>query len=101
VLSQSPGPGATHGRPAATGDAARIHCFLADYPQWSAFWDKRFGVWCVAEDDPDPDLYAESSEADTVMDYIAARRHQLPAAARTYRSAAVRTSAGSRKGLPL
>jgi hypothetical protein len=39
-------------------DAARVSCFLADHPRWSAFWDKRFGVWRVAEDDPDSDLYA-------------------------------------------
>ncbi len=33
-------------------DAARVSRFLADHPRWSAFWDKRFGVWRVAEDDP-------------------------------------------------
>jgi hypothetical protein len=51
-------------------DAARVSCFLADYPQWSACWDKQDGVWRVAEDDPDSDLYAESSDADTVIGYI-------------------------------
>jgi hypothetical protein len=30
------------------------------------------GVWRVAEDDPDSDLYAESSGADTVLAYITA-----------------------------
>ena len=30
------------------------------------------GVWRVAEDDPDSDLYAESSDADTVIGYITA-----------------------------
>ncbi len=40
--------------------------------RWSAFWDKRFGVWRVAEDDPDSDLYAESNDADTVLAYITA-----------------------------
>ena len=53
-------------------DAARVSCFLADQPRWSAFWDKRFGIWRVAEDDPDSDLYAESSDADTVLAYITA-----------------------------
>jgi hypothetical protein len=33
-------------------------------------WDKRFGVWRVAEDDPDSSLYAESSDVDTVISYI-------------------------------
>jgi hypothetical protein len=51
-------------------DAARVSCFLADRPPWSVYWDKGHGVWRVAEDDPDSDLYAESSDADTVMDYI-------------------------------
>jgi hypothetical protein len=54
------------------GDAARIYCFLADHPGWSAYWDKKHGLWRVAEDDPDSDLYAENSDADTVMGYIAA-----------------------------
>jgi hypothetical protein len=53
-------------------DAARVSRFLADNPRWSAFWDKRFGVWRVAEDDPDSDLYAESIDADTVIGYIVA-----------------------------
>ena len=53
-------------------DAARVSCFLAHHPRWSAFWDKRFGVWRVAEDDPDSDLYAESSDADAVIGYIMA-----------------------------
>jgi hypothetical protein len=53
-------------------DASRVSCFLADYPQWSASWDKKHGLWRVAEDDPDSDLYAESSDADTVMSYITA-----------------------------
>ena len=36
--------------------------FLADHLRWSAFWDKKHGLWRVAEDDPDSDLYAESRE---------------------------------------
>jgi hypothetical protein len=54
------------------GDASRVSCFLVDHPQWSAFWDKKHGLWRVAEDDPDSNLYAESSDADTVIGYIAA-----------------------------
>ena len=30
------------------------------------------GLWRVAEDDPDSDLYAESSDADAVIGYITA-----------------------------
>jgi hypothetical protein len=51
-------------------DAARISCFLRDHPWWSAYWDKKYGLWRVAEDDPDSDLYAESSDEDTVINYI-------------------------------
>jgi hypothetical protein len=36
------------------------------------FWDKRFGVWRVADDDPGSGLYAASSDADTVIGYILA-----------------------------
>ena len=53
-------------------DAARVSRFLADQPRWSICWDKKHGVWRVAEDDPDSDLYAESSDADTVISYIVA-----------------------------
>ena len=53
-------------------DAARVSCFLADQPRWSIYWDKMYGLWRVAEDDPDSDLYAESSDADTVISYIMA-----------------------------
>jgi hypothetical protein len=54
-------------------DASRIIRFLQDHERWSVYWDKQHGVWRVAEDDPDSDLYAESSDADTVISYIAAR----------------------------
>ena len=53
------------------GDASRISRFLADHPQWSASWDKRHGLWRVAEDDPHSDLYAEDAHADNVIDYMA------------------------------
>jgi hypothetical protein len=52
--------------------ASRVSYFLADHPLWSAYWDKKNGLWRVAEDDPDSDLYAESSAADIVIGYIQA-----------------------------
>lgn len=52
--------------------AVRLSSVLLDHPRWSAFWDKRHGGWRVAEDDPDSDRYAESSDADTVIGYIQA-----------------------------
>ena len=58
------------------GDASRVSCFLADHPQWSVSWDKKHGLWRVEEDDPDSDLYAESSDADTVMGYITAHARE-------------------------
>jgi hypothetical protein len=50
--------------------AASIADFLAEHLSWSAFWDKRDGVWRVAEDDPDSDLHAVSREADVVIQYM-------------------------------
>ena len=52
--------------------AVRVSTVLQDHPRWSVFWDKRYRVWRAAEDDPDSDLYAESSDADTVIGYIQA-----------------------------
>jgi hypothetical protein len=52
------------------GEAARLIRFLQGHPRWSAFWDKAYGVWRVAEDDPDSSLYAESRDVDTVISYI-------------------------------
>ena len=57
-------------------DAARVSRFLADHLGWSAYCDKKYGLWRVAEDDPDSDLYAESSDADTVMGYITAHARE-------------------------
>jgi hypothetical protein len=54
----------------AGGEAVRLICFLQGHPRWSAFWDKAYGVWRVAEDDPDSSLYAESRDLDTVISYI-------------------------------
>lgn len=52
--------------------AARIAAFLSGHVCWSAFWDKRDGVWRVSQDDPDSDLYAESRDADAVIRYMSA-----------------------------
>ncbi len=51
--------------------AARIAAFLAEHLSWTAFWDKRHGVWRVSENDPDAELYAMSRDADTVIRYMA------------------------------
>ncbi len=72
----SPGPGSAGEVqmtfPPSPEDAARVSCFLADQPWWSVYWDKKHGLWRVAEDDPDSDLYVESSDADAVIGYIVA-----------------------------
>ena len=52
--------------------AARIAVFLENHPAWSAYWDKRCGLWRVAEDDPDSGLHAESRDAEVVIRYITA-----------------------------
>lgn len=51
---------------------AQIAAFLAEHLGWTAFWDKRHGVWRVSEDDPDSELYAVSRDADTVIRYMTA-----------------------------
>jgi len=51
---------------------AGITAFLSAHLCWSAFWDKQEGVWRVAEDDPDSDLYAESPDANAVIAYMKA-----------------------------
>lgn len=52
--------------------ARRIAAFLDEQPGWSAFWDKRSGVWRVSEDDPGSELYAEDADASRVIDYVRA-----------------------------
>jgi hypothetical protein len=52
--------------------AARVAAFLHEHLSWSAFWDKREGVWRVSEDDPESELYAVSRDADTVLRYMTA-----------------------------
>jgi hypothetical protein len=58
--------------PAPPAEAARLASFLREHPCWSAFWDKKYQVWRVAEDDPDSDLYAEAARADQVIGYMTA-----------------------------
>jgi anti-sigma regulatory factor (Ser/Thr protein kinase) len=53
-------------------DALRIAAFLDEHDGWSAFWDRRYGVWRVSEDDPDSDLYAEDADAGQVIGYMSA-----------------------------
>jgi len=52
--------------------ARRIAAFLDEHAGWSVFWDKRSGVWRVAEDDPSSELYAEDADASRVIDYMRA-----------------------------
>ena len=63
-------PGAAPNAPAPEA-AARVLRVVCEHPCWSVFWDKRFGVWRAADDDPDSDLYA-TGDADTVISYIQA-----------------------------
>ena len=56
TVGASPGPGSA-GEMRMTflpssADAARVSCFLADHLRWSAYWDKKYGLWRVAEDGP-------------------------------------------------
>ena len=53
-------------------DALRIAAFLDEHDGWSAFWDRRYGVWRVSEDDPDSELYAEDADAGRVIGYMSA-----------------------------
>ena len=53
-------------------DALRIAAFLDEHAGWSAFWDRRYGVWRVSEDDPDSELYAEDADAGRVIGYMSA-----------------------------
>ena len=56
----------------APGAVAQLTSCLQEHPWWSAFWDKEYGVWRVAEDDPDSALYAESADAGEVLSYMTA-----------------------------
>jgi anti-sigma regulatory factor (Ser/Thr protein kinase) len=58
--------------------ARRIAAFLDGHAGWSAFWDKRSGVWRVSEDDPGSELYAADADASRVIDYMNATADDVP-----------------------
>jgi hypothetical protein len=51
---------------------AQLADFTSANPQWSVFWDKRYRVFRVTEDNPDSDLYEENADPDKVLAYMAA-----------------------------
>ena len=51
---------------------AQLADFTGANPQWSVFWDKRYRVFRVTEDNPDSDLYEENADPDKVLAYMAA-----------------------------
>jgi hypothetical protein len=57
-------------------DVLRMAAFLEGHSGWSAFWDKRDGVWRAAEDDPSSELYVEDADASRVIDYMATHTRQ-------------------------
>jgi len=50
--------------------AAKIASFIAAHLSWTAYWDKKDGLWRVSQDDPDSGLYATSRDADAVIEYM-------------------------------
>jgi hypothetical protein len=70
--------------------AERLAAFLDDHLSWSAFWDKQSGLWRVAEDDPDSDLYVESRDADAVIRYISDTPDALQPGQQAFASCATR-----------
>jgi hypothetical protein len=63
----------SHDQPSHPYAAAKIAAFLAEHEHlsWTAYWDKRHGLWRVSQDDPDSDLYATSRDAEAVIEYMA------------------------------
>jgi hypothetical protein len=57
--------------PPAT-ELAQLPAFLDDPPWWTAFWDKKYQLWRVTEDDADSDLYAESPDTAAILSYMTA-----------------------------
>jgi hypothetical protein len=73
VMAEVPAQGARQvpaARRPCPEDAARIAGFVRAHPSWSAFWDKQWGLWRVAEDDPNSSLYAASADASIVIGYM-------------------------------
>jgi hypothetical protein len=54
------------------GQITQLTDFTRDNPQWSVFWDKRYRVFRVTEDNPDSELYEENEDPDKVLAYMAA-----------------------------
>jgi len=44
----------------------------------SVFWDRKYGVWRAAKDDPGLALYAEGRDVDPMIGYIATPLHDVP-----------------------
>ena len=65
-----------------------MHRFPPGSPTVVSLLGQKHGLWRVAEDDPDPGLYAESSDADTVISYMTACRSTFPIVTGSSRAAA-------------
>ena len=75
VAGAWPGPGSAgemHDRPASARGRLAGLLLPRGPPALVGLWDKKHGLWRVAEGDPDSDLCAESSDADTAIDYVTA-----------------------------
>jgi hypothetical protein len=83
----------------APGAAEQLTSFLQQHPWWSAFWDKRCGVWRIAEDDPDSALYAESADAAEVLSVPTARQAPRAAVARRGLGSVIRGSSSASSAL--
>src|SRR2546421_12171139 len=44
------------------GDVLRMAAFLEGHPGWSAFWDKRDGVWRAGEGEAPPRPYVQDGD---------------------------------------
>lgn len=53
-------------------DASRIANFFGAHIGWSVFWDKRYAVWRVSEDEPTSNLYEENADSHKVIAYVTA-----------------------------
>jgi hypothetical protein len=65
-----------------------MHRFPPGSPTVVSPLEQKHGLWRVAEDDPDPGLYAESNDADTVISHMTACRSTFPIVTGSSRAAA-------------
>ena len=79
------------------GEVMRPTTVLREHPRWSAFWDKRYRVWRVSEDDPHSDLYAESADVDQVISYVMPAKRDLDPGASPLHSSAPRCGGPARR----